>query len=623
VAVVNVYKSPFLAEFGRFSAGVVAVDTRRGGDQWRYELNDPTPEFRIRSARLTGVRGFTPRFSFSGPLVRNRVYLAQSAEYALRKRPIFTLPFPRNEERHESWNGLTQLDAIVTPAHLLSVTLHAVPQKINFAQLSFYSPQPTAPAYRGHEVRGSVTDHFTTRGGVLQSSLGWSEVTARVWPQGPEELTIAPAGNHGNYFLSQDRRADRMQWVETFSAAPVQRRGSHHLKLGHSLVRTGFRSGFAARPVNILDFEGRPVSRIEFANRAPHSLTDWESGSFVQDRWQWQPGLALEAGLRADWQRVTGVVRLAPRLAFSWLPVGERTVLRAGHGWFFDRVPLSVYSLAAYPERRVSNLGGDGSGLMWLPNELLPVTGWRAPLVWGATDRPGNFAPYGRTWNVQVDHEVTVWLRLRSGWLETRSGGLVVLRPEWEGIMPQQPRLALRGEGHARYRQWESIARFSGKPGQEVMVSYVRAAVRGNLNEFAEFLGDFPAPVIRPDVQARTVADIPHRLLAWGLIPVTRTVRFAPVVEYRSGFPFSPLDAAQQYAGPPNALRFPAFFSADFRIAKEIHVRKHAVQVSFSMFNVTNRMNPDTVRWNVADPQFGQFFGRHPRRFRVDFDFLY
>src|SRR5262249_4362327 len=36
VVAFNVYKSPFLAEFGRFTSGVVAVETRGGGDTWHW-----------------------------------------------------------------------------------------------------------------------------------------------------------------------------------------------------------------------------------------------------------------------------------------------------------------------------------------------------------------------------------------------------------------------------------------------------------------------------------------------------------------------------------------------------------------------------------------------------------
>src|ERR1035438_460904 len=41
VETLNVYQTPFLAEYGRFTAGLVSVETRRGGDKWKWELNEP------------------------------------------------------------------------------------------------------------------------------------------------------------------------------------------------------------------------------------------------------------------------------------------------------------------------------------------------------------------------------------------------------------------------------------------------------------------------------------------------------------------------------------------------------------------------------------------------------
>src|ERR1035441_9173329 len=56
VQVMNVFLTPFLAQYGRFSSGVVAVETRRGSDRWHFELNDPLPDFRFRSWHLAGLQ---------------------------------------------------------------------------------------------------------------------------------------------------------------------------------------------------------------------------------------------------------------------------------------------------------------------------------------------------------------------------------------------------------------------------------------------------------------------------------------------------------------------------------------------------------------------------------------
>jgi hypothetical protein len=54
VQTIEVSEMPYLAEYGRFTAGVVAADTRRGGEKWGYSLNDPLPDFFIRSGHLDG-----------------------------------------------------------------------------------------------------------------------------------------------------------------------------------------------------------------------------------------------------------------------------------------------------------------------------------------------------------------------------------------------------------------------------------------------------------------------------------------------------------------------------------------------------------------------------------------
>ncbi|MGP8244234.1 MAG: carboxypeptidase regulatory-like domain-containing protein [Bryobacteraceae bacterium] len=51
VEALNVYQTPYMAEYGRFTAGLVSVETRRGGEKWKWELNDPFPDFYIRSWR--------------------------------------------------------------------------------------------------------------------------------------------------------------------------------------------------------------------------------------------------------------------------------------------------------------------------------------------------------------------------------------------------------------------------------------------------------------------------------------------------------------------------------------------------------------------------------------------
>jgi hypothetical protein len=51
--------------------------------------------------------------------------------------------------------------------------------------------------------------------------------------------------------------------------------------------------------------------------------------------------------------------------------------------------------------------------------------------------------------------------------------------------------------------------------------------------------------------------------------------------------------------------------------------KKYTVRIAFDGYNVTNHFNPWDVHRNVADPQFGVFFGRYRRWFKVDFDIFF
>jgi hypothetical protein len=140
--------SPFLAEYGGFTADVVSVETRKGGDKWTFELNDPLPEFRWRSWHMVGLRSSTPRVNFGGPVIKNRLYLLESLQYEMRETPVITLPFPNNEFRREGYNSLTALDYTINSSNIIDGTYHMTDSHTRFANLDFFDPQPVSPTTR-------------------------------------------------------------------------------------------------------------------------------------------------------------------------------------------------------------------------------------------------------------------------------------------------------------------------------------------------------------------------------------------------------------------------------------------------------------------------------------------
>lgn len=624
VETINVFKTPYLAQYGRFTAGVVSVETRRGGDKWDFEINDPLPEFRIWSGRLRGIREASPRLVFNGPLIAEKLYFSEGIEYDLVKRPVRTLPFPFNETKNESINSFTQLDYIFSPVHTLTGTFHLAPRRMSFFGLEFFNPREVTPTLSAHDYTGTLIDRLTIGSNLLESTLAIKRFTGGVWGQGQDEMTLQPAGNSGNYFSEQARHATRTEWLETYSLAPIKAMGAHNLKFGATMARTTNRGEFTARAVNIRDNEGRLLKRIDFVDGQPFDRSDLETGLFAQDHWVVNPRLAIDVGTRFDRQGITETIRVAPRMGIALSPFRHHdTVIRGGYGLFYDRVPLTVYSFNRYPEQVVTTYGLDGN-IIDGPRRFANITD-RAersdlPFIF-SKNIAGNFSPYSATWNVEVEHPITKDLRIRANYLQSNSYGVITITP---GQVDGHDALVLGGSGRAGYRQLELTTRWQMRDGQQLFFSYVRSRAQGDLNEFNNYLGNFPFPVVRPNPYTNLSGDLPNRFLTWGLLKLPSRIRISPLLEWRNGFPYAVTDAAQNYVGLPNTTRFPAFFSFDSRVSKDFKVNdKYSVRLSLSGFNLTNHFNPYSIHSNVDDPLYGVFFGNYRRRFRLDFDVLF
>jgi hypothetical protein len=175
-----------------------------------------------------------------------------------------------------------------------------------------------------------------------------------------------------------------------------------------------------------------------------------------------------------------------------------------------------------------------------------------------------------------------------------------------------------------RYRQIEATARVRMKADREVFFSHVHSAVRADLDDFNNYLGILPPPIVRPNQFGNLPSDLPNRFLALGVLSLPDKFRIVPVIEFRNGFPYLETDAIQNYAGVPYQNCFQVFFSADTRISKDFHISKQDfIRLSISGFNPSNHFNQEAVYGNSGDPAHGLFFGHRGRRFTADFDFCF
>jgi hypothetical protein len=622
----DVYKTPFLAEYGRFTSGVVSVETRRGGEKWHFELNDPLPGVRIFSGRLRGLRDSTPRVTFGGPLLKNRLYFHEGLQYALYKTPVRTLPFPYNISKSESVNSFSQFDYVFSATHFLTGTYHLAPQHTNFVNLGLFSPQPVTPNFRASSNLYMLADHLALGQNLLTSTVSVQSFDASTGAQGTAAMVLTPVGDRGNYYLSRQQDASRVEWLEVLARSIPTPAGTHTLKLGTTVSRTNNYGYLAARSVAIQDAAGRRLKQIDFTAGRPFHRTDVEMGVFGQDHWTVFRNLALDFGVRTESQDLSHSLRFAPRVGFAWQPFKKgTTVVRGGFGIYYDRVPLSVFSFGSYPEQIITSYGLTGNvidGPRHYLNMIETVSGKRFMFVRART-HPGNFAPYSTAWQIEAEHIFSPKARVRVNYLVNNSGSIVVLNPQ---VVRKKDALVLSGSGESRYRQLEITAVLTPRAGQKLFLSYVHSEAHGDLNDFSRYLGEFPSPVVQPNQFTALPGDLPDRFLAWGYFPLPWHMQLAPIVEYHTGFTYAPVDAARNYVGVPynDRFRYPKFFSADARISKDVKVNeKYSLRFSLSVLNMSNHFNALDVHANTGDPQYGVFFGNYQRKFRGDFDVLF
>ena len=609
VETLSVSEMPYLAQYGKFTAGVITAETRKGDDKWRFDVNDPLPEFRIRSWHVNGLKSATPRVNLSGPLVKGKLYFLTGTEYLLQKQSVITLPYPQNQTKTSAINSFTQLDAVLSPRQMLSLSVHAAPHYSDYSGLNFFNPMWVTSNVDQRQYTGAVAHKLALGEGLLQSTFAVTRVSTTVVPQSYGDMILAPDGNTGSYFSSQSRQANRYEWIENWTPRKLHLLGDHTFQVGLSIARSEDNGYFEARTTTIEDASGNTVSTINFKGGSPYSVHDTEPAVYVQDHWALNSRFALDAGYRMEGQTISHSARSAPRGGFVWSPSESgNTVVRGGVGIFYDYVPLNTYAFSSYPEQEIDGV---------LYGNVTDEAARSSSLVHSG-QVSGNFAPYSIAANIEVQRTVNRWLTMSVKYLHSNANNQLTLQQE-NGAM------VLGSSGWAHTRQFEFTAKVGSSEKRRFFFSYVRQRAVGELSDASQYLGNNPYPVIRQDIVASMPSEIPNRFLLWGTYSLPRKIRLTPKVEFRNGFPFQPTDQTQQYVtvnGPQP--RFPRYFSADMRVSKDIQVNaKHAIRLSGTIQNLTDHFNPLEVHSNINDPSYGTFFGNWGRKFMIDFDFLF
>jgi hypothetical protein len=613
-ATVRTEENPYSAVFGRLTGGATDLETKGGGNKFKITTARIFPTFRKTFSGT--IDSFRPRVTLSGPVIRDRLFFLQSLEYRYTRNPVPSLEPPADETTSESFSSFTQIDFSINKTNSVKFVGALFPQKVRFAGLNTFNPQLTTPNTKQRGLLVSVSEQAIFRdASFLSSTFSYKTFDLDVFGQGTAPLELLPEGNAGNYFADIRRQSERFQWREIYYAHGLEFHGQHTFKLGGEIDYSRVTGVFHENSILIRRQDQTLARRVDFGAAVTVSRSLGEYTAFAQDRWVINQKLTVDAGLRFDRDGLARQNAISPRLSFLYLPLkNHATVIRGGIGLFYDRTPLSVGYFSQLPERTVTTFAADGSSITDGPRRFANMVA--APLR----------NPRSVRASLQIDFPITSRVTGRLGYLQrSTTDDFIVGSIGATG----QEKLELSNLGRSRYRELQLLAIYDNPRIGTLNATYVWSRARGDLNSIDNFLGDFPAFVVRPNEYGPQPFDASHRFLVYGQLRMPLDINVAPLVEIRSGFPFSFVDERLDFVGPQNqAGRFPTFLSVALQVTKGFALPKFVpriggrrMRMGVAVLNTTNHFNPTEVQNNITSPRLGQFFNSQGVSVRGKFEF--
>jgi Carboxypeptidase regulatory-like domain len=620
VETVQVHSNPYSPEYGKFTGAVTTIETRSGTNDWRYLVTGVLPRPRWRDGTIFGIGAATPRIAVGGPIKKDKLFFFQSVEYRFVRTNVPSLEALNEQQRdikRESFDSFSRLDYVANSSNRLTASLSLFPQKFDYFNLNTFNPSDTTANFHQRGWFLALNEQATFKSGaLLQSSFSVKQFDGDIFGNSSAPYRITPDRNFGGWFDRQHRNSRRYEWLEVYHFAPRKWHGTHTLKMGLNLSHTSFEGSDLSSQLSIVRADGTTYQILDYLGAGILDLSQNEYSAFIQDKWLVNNRLVFDFGLRYDRDQIGHENNFAPRIGVVLVPTAsDRTVVRAGFGVFDDKIPLNVGAFEQYQSQRVTTFAGNG------------VTIIDGPRVFRNTSPQDLRNPYSIAWNVQLDHQVTDRLLLRFGYEERDTHRDFVIEPVVNQNSANEGFLFLKDSGRSRYREFQAVARFRFQEGRNIFLSYVRSQAQGNLNDFNTYFGNLRRAVIRPDEYAKQPFDAPNRLLFWGDFGLPYDIVATPVVDWRSGFPFSLLNEQQDFVGPRNeGGRFPPLMTFDVLVTKGLSIRfrgkKYKGRAGLTVFNITNHWNPRDVQNNLASIQFGTFYNSAERSVRLKFEFV-
>lgn len=592
---VEVQSSRASAEYGKGSGGVLSLRTGMGDDRFRYSATDFVPS--LQSRKGIHLNAWTPRGTLSGPLRKGKAWflLAADGEYDL----TIVQDLPPGADRSPAWrmSNLSNAQVNLSPRNILTTSFLVNRFRLEHAGLSRFDPAETTVNLSQAAYLFSLKDQaFLGNGVLLEAGLGITHFHGDSSPLGDKTYTISPEGTAGNFFLTAEGRAGRIQGIANLVFSPRQWHGRHELKLGTDINRVTNHQSFERRPILILRSDGTLTREVVFAGTGSFTRNNFEVSGFAQDRWSVSNRLLVEYGVRFDWDEVVRRALFSPRLASSWmLTAAGDTKLSLGAGVYYDASNLDLITRPLTGRRFDSFFDGSGQVLIRPPVET----------SFQVNDRNLKQTRF-LNWSVGLERKLPSALYLRAQFVRKQgTDGWTFLNRGGDQTGGFSGRFELANERRDRYDSLELTLKRAFKGNRVVFASYTRSAARSN----AVLNFNIDSPLFSQQAGGPLPWDTPHRFISWGWLPLPRKFDLAYTLDWRDGYPFTVINEDQQLVGLPGSRRFPGFFSLSVHIERRSSLLGFQWALRAGLDNLTNHHNPSVVNSNVDSPHFLTYGG--------------
>jgi hypothetical protein len=690
----EVITSGGIAEFGRASGGVLNLVTRSGTNDHRGRVYGFLRNQRLdaRNALAPAKDPFTQAqygASFGGPLRRDRsFYFTNFEQTRLNNAAVVTVSpagvaavNARLDEAgyqgprlstgvvptgFETTNFLFRLDHRLTGRHQLTARYNLYDiESLNARSVGGLNDvsRGTALSNRDQTLAASLVTTLTARTlNEARFQATRSRLGAPVNDETGPAVNIAGVANFGTATTSPTARdLDTFEFINNVSTE----RGAHALKVGANFLLDRVEITFPGAMQGVYSYSslanfqaGRYTTFQQAFGAAGQFQSNPNAGLFAQDEWRARHDLTLNLGLRYDAQFLPAPIRtdannFAPRVGIAyapeWLGRGGRTVVRAGYGVFYDRIPLRATSNALQRDGskyRVAVLTFGQEGAPAFP-QVLPA--FPASLLVSITTIDPNIrSAYSQQANLQVERELSGAMSLSAGYLHVRGEHLILSRNVNVPRFPAAAGVSNLGRPDGRYG---NVSRFesSGDSYYDgLLVSFRRrfsrraqARVSYTLSKAIDDVGGafFFTPQDNFNLRdERGLADNDqrHRLAVSGSFEAPEAgggadawrralsgFELSYIMQYGSRLPFNVVTGTDRN-NDTNVNDRPAgvgrntgrgfdFAALDLRLSRRVSLGEHRnLEVMVEGFNVLNRANlqlPNNTL-NPANPATLATFGR-------------